>query len=97
SKRDWSSDVCSSDLVESHIYEQRLTVLDLASGAIRQLTPPDLYVYEYDWSPDSKQLVATAAPGNGDDNWYVAELYTISVGTGERSEERRVGKECRSG
>ena len=70
-------------VVESHIYEQRLTVLDLASGAIRQLTPPDLYVYEYDWSPDSKQLVATAAPGNGDDNWYVAELYTISVGTGE--------------
>lgn len=70
-------------VVESHIYEQRLAILDLASGAVRQLTPPDLYVYEYDWSPDSKQLVATAAHGNGDDNWYVAKLYTISTETGQ--------------
>jgi dipeptidyl aminopeptidase/acylaminoacyl peptidase len=70
-------------VVESRIYEQRLTVLDLASGAVRRPTPPDLYVYEYDWSPDSKQLVATAAPGNGDDNWYVAKLFTISAETGQ--------------
>jgi dipeptidyl aminopeptidase/acylaminoacyl peptidase len=70
-------------VVESHIYEQRLAVLDVASGAVRQLTPPDLYVYEYDWSPDSNQLVSTGAHGNGDDNWYVAKLYTISAETGQ--------------
>src|SRR6266571_2593847 len=70
-------------VVESQIYEQRLTLVDVATGQVRQLTHPDLYVYEYDWSPDGKQLVVTAAPGNGDDNWYVAELYTVSAETGE--------------
>ena len=70
-------------VVESHIYEQRLTLVDVATGRVRQLTPPDLYVYEYDWSPDGMQLVATAAHGNGDDNWYIAELEFVSVTSGE--------------
>ena len=70
-------------VVEEHVYEQRLTVVDLASQSVRQLSPPDLYVYEYDWSPDGKTFAATAARGSGDNNWFVAQLYTVDASTGE--------------
>jgi dipeptidyl aminopeptidase/acylaminoacyl peptidase len=69
-------------VVEEHVYEQRLTVVDLSSQNVRQLSPPDLYVYEYDWSPDGKGFAATAAHGSGDNNWYVAQLYTMDASAG---------------
>ena len=69
-------------VVEDHYFEQRLTTVNAATGAVRQLTPADLYVYEYDWSPDSKRLITTAAHGEGDDNWYIAELYTVDAASG---------------
>lgn len=68
--------------IESHVYEQRIAVIDLATGSVRQVSPPDLYVYEYDWSPDGTRFVATGAHGSGDDNWWVAELYTIDSASG---------------
>jgi dipeptidyl aminopeptidase/acylaminoacyl peptidase len=77
------AEVPDTGVVEEHIYEQRLTTLDVTSGALRQVSPPDLYVYEYDWSPDSKSFVATAAHGSGDDNWYIAELYAIDAAGGD--------------
>src|SRR6185437_3886409 len=66
-------------VVGAKIYEQRLAIVDLATGRVRQITPGDMYVYEYDWSPDGKKLVATAAHGNGDDNWYVAQIYIFDA------------------
>jgi dipeptidyl aminopeptidase/acylaminoacyl peptidase len=69
-------------VVEQKIFEQRLTLVDVASGAIREITPADTYVYEYDWSPDGRRLAYTAAKGNGDNNWWVAELYTIAIQDG---------------
>src|SRR5579859_1025063 len=66
-------------VVGAKIYEQRLAIADLATGRVRQITPADMYVYEYDWSPDSKKVVATAAHGNGDDNWYVAQIYIFDA------------------
>ena len=70
-------------VIEEHVYEQRLVTVELASGRVRHLSPPDLYVYEYDWSPDGKSFVATAAHGAGDNNWYIAQLYTIVVASGD--------------
>ncbi len=70
-------------VVDQRIYEQRLAVVDGVSGRVRQISPADLYVYEYDWSPDGKNFTATAAPGAGDTNWYFAELSVISAATGE--------------
>jgi dipeptidyl aminopeptidase/acylaminoacyl peptidase len=70
-------------VIEEQIYEQRLTTVDPQSGKTRQVSPADLYVYEYDWSPDGKAVVATAAHGSGDNNWYIAELYTIALTAGE--------------
>jgi len=71
--------------IEQHIYEQRLTTVDVASGQARQVSPADLYVYEYDWSPDGTRFVATAAHGLGDANWWVAQLCTIAIASGEVS------------
>ena len=38
-----------------------------------------LYIFEYDWSPDSKKFAYTAALPPGDDNWYIARLYAQPV------------------
>jgi len=70
-------------IVEEHIYEQRLTLVNPRSGETKAITPADTYVYEYDWAPDSDRLAYTAAKGNGDNNWWVAQLYTIASSTGE--------------
>ena len=69
--------------IELHPFEQRLAVVDAVSGKVREVSPADLYVYEYDWSPDSRKFVTTAAHGSGDNDWWVAELYTIDVASGE--------------
>jgi dipeptidyl aminopeptidase/acylaminoacyl peptidase len=69
-------------VVDERIYQQRLCLVDPDTGRLRPLSPGDLHVHEYDWSPDSKCLVAIAAHGSGDNNWYVAQLYTVSVTSG---------------
>jgi dipeptidyl aminopeptidase/acylaminoacyl peptidase len=70
-------------VIDSRIYEQRLAVVDAAGGKIRQLSPADMYVYEYDWAPDGKSFAAIAAHGAGDAQWYVAQLYTVPTSGGE--------------
>ena len=69
-------------VVEETFFEQRLTLVDVSSGSARQLSPADTYVYEFDWSPDSRRIAYTAAKGNGDNNWWIAELFTIDVAGG---------------
>ncbi|HLK33623.1 MAG TPA: S9 family peptidase [Terriglobales bacterium] len=66
-------------VVDSKIYEQRLTTVDLESHQVRQLSPADMYVYEYDWAPDGRSFAVTAAHGEGDNNWYIARLYTLAL------------------
>lgn len=72
-----------SGVIGNKIYEQRLTLVDVSTQRVRQITPADLYVYEYDWSPDGKNIAMTAAHGAGDGNWYVAEIYSLDVVSGE--------------
>ena len=66
-------------VIAEKVFEQRLTVVDVASGKVTQLSPANMYVYEFDWSPGSQAFALLAAPGAGDANWYVAQLYTLSV------------------
>jgi dipeptidyl aminopeptidase/acylaminoacyl peptidase len=40
------------------------------------VTPPNLHAYEFDWRPDSKGLAFVAADPPGENNWWVAKLYT---------------------
>jgi dipeptidyl aminopeptidase/acylaminoacyl peptidase len=72
-----------SGVIASKIYEQRLITVDVASGRTRQISPADMYVYEYDWSPDSTQFAMIAANGAGDANWWNARLYTLQASSGE--------------
>jgi dipeptidyl aminopeptidase/acylaminoacyl peptidase len=55
--------------------EQRIAVLE--KGALRWVSPPDLFVYEYDWRAGGKGFIGTAAPGDGDNNWWTAKLYAF--------------------
>src|ERR1700722_12621260 len=62
---------------------QRVAVIEAASGDSRQATPAAPHVYEYDWAPDSRQLTYVAAPPPGENNWWVAQLYTQPLTGGE--------------
>ncbi|MFZ0285949.1 MAG: S9 family peptidase, partial [Terriglobales bacterium] len=66
-------------VIAEKVYEQRLAMVDVASGKVTQLSPADMYVYEFDWSPDNQSFALLAAHGAGDANWYVAQLYTVSI------------------
>jgi dipeptidyl aminopeptidase/acylaminoacyl peptidase len=73
-------------VVGDKIYEQRLTTVDLSTNTVTQVTPANVYVYEYDWTPDGQSWIATAAHGNGDANWYIARLYRIDATSGQMTE-----------
>ena len=62
---------------------QRVAAIETASGEFRQVTPATLHVYEYDWAPDSRQLAYIAAPPPGENNWWVAQLYTQPLAGGQ--------------
>lgn len=73
-------------VVDEKIYEQRITLVDLNSGALKAVTPADMYVYEYDWTPDGSGWAATAAHGSGDNNWWIARLYLADAASGQMRE-----------
>ncbi len=73
-------------VVDEKIYEQRITLVDLNSGALKPVTPADMYVYEYDWTPDGSGWAATAAHGSGDNNWWIARLYLADTASGQMRE-----------
>ena len=53
-----------------------------ASGLVSptMVTPANLHVYEFDWRPDGKGLAYVAADPPGENNWWVAKLYTQELG-----------------
>ncbi len=72
----------TTGVVDTAIHNQRIAVLDVATGQLRQVSPPNLHVYDYDWSPDNSAFVTTAAPGPGDNNWWIAQIYAIDIAKG---------------
>src|SRR5256885_5315757 len=76
---DWSSDVCSSDLPGTPLFEQQLL-----SGLALQLEPGQRALA----IAIREQMAAGHHVRPGD---FVDVYFTL-----DRSEERRVGKECRS-
>jgi len=73
----------TTGVIDTAIHNQRIAVLDVTNGQLRQVSPPDLHVYDYDWSPDDKMFVVTAASGPGDNNWWIAQIYTIDTAKGD--------------
>ena len=67
-----------------HIEVQRVAMVSAATpqpAAPIFLTPPNLHVFEFDWSPGSKSLAYIAADPPGEDNWWLARLYTQPIVT----------------
>ena len=63
------------------VHEQRIAILQ-KDGGFHWASPDHLFVYEYDWRPDGSGFVGTAAPGDGDNNWWIAKLYAFDAKTG---------------
>jgi dipeptidyl aminopeptidase/acylaminoacyl peptidase len=60
--------------------EQRIALLE--NGALRWQSPPNLFVYEYDWRGAGQGYVGTASPGDGDNNYWIAKLYAFAESDG---------------
>jgi len=58
---------------------QRIATVNAIGGELHFVSPDGLFVYEYGWMPDGHGFVATAAPGNGDNNWWVAKLLSVAL------------------
>jgi dipeptidyl aminopeptidase/acylaminoacyl peptidase len=72
----------TTGVIDTAIHNQRIAVLDVVGGQLRRVPPENLHIYDYDWSPDDKTFVTTAARGPGDNNWWIAQIYTIDVANG---------------
>ena len=68
---------------EDGVEIQRVGVVDVANDSFSQVTPATQHVYEFGWAPDSKNLVFVAANPPGENNWWVAQLYTESIAGGQ--------------
>ena len=66
------------------VEHQRLAMLPADGGTVRQITPPSVFVYEYDWAPSGARVAYVGAPPPGRDNWWTAKLYTQRVGFAPR-------------
>jgi dipeptidyl aminopeptidase/acylaminoacyl peptidase len=69
--------------IGSEIHNQRLAVISATGGEAHQVSPANLNIYEYDWSPDGDRFAAIAAPGPADNNWWTAQLYVLDRKSGE--------------
>jgi dipeptidyl aminopeptidase/acylaminoacyl peptidase len=72
----------ATGVIDAAIQNQRIAVLDVATGELRQVSPPNLHIYDYDWSPDDQTFITAAAPGPGNNNWWIAQIYTIDIAKG---------------
>src|SRR5205809_6180184 len=72
----------TTGVIDTAIHNQRIAVLNVDTGQLRQASPENLHIYDYDWSPDDKMFVATAGAGPGDNNWWIAQIYTIDIADG---------------
>jgi dipeptidyl aminopeptidase/acylaminoacyl peptidase len=64
---------------EDGVEVQRVAGVEISTGSFSHLTPQNLHVYEFSWSPDSKTITYTAANPPGENNWWVAQLYVQSL------------------
>ena len=68
---------------EDGVEVQSVAAVDATSGELSLLTPKGLHAYEFDWAPDSKQVVFTAASPPGENTWWIAQMYIAAVGEPE--------------
>ncbi len=64
---------------EDGVEIQRVNSVDVTTGNDIYLTPANLHVYEFAWSPTSKEIAFIAANPPGENNWWVAKLYAATI------------------
>jgi dipeptidyl aminopeptidase/acylaminoacyl peptidase len=65
---------------EDGVEIQRVYGIDLEHHTGSWLTPSNLHVYEFAWSPTSHEITFVGAPPPGENNWWVAQLYIQPFG-----------------
>jgi dipeptidyl aminopeptidase/acylaminoacyl peptidase len=70
-----------SGVVGGVVEEQRIAILN--KGQLREVSPANMFVYDYDWSPDGQAFAAEAVEGSGTNNYWIAQLYTVRADTGK--------------
>ena len=66
-------------VIGSVVHEQRIALVSAEGGELKPVSPADLFIYEYAFSPDGARFVATGAHGDGDNNWWTAELFLVAT------------------
>src|SRR6266550_5002989 len=81
-------------VVGDAVEEQRIAIVALSgapggvrgdpagASGVREVSPANLYVYDYDWSPDGRSFAAEAVEGSGTNNYWTAQLFVVRVDTG---------------
>ena len=64
---------------------RRIAIVSAKGGEFGFASPVGTFVYEYDWMPDGRGFVGTAAEGNGDNQWWVASLRAFPIDGGMRT------------
>jgi dipeptidyl aminopeptidase/acylaminoacyl peptidase len=64
---------------EDGVEVQRVYAVQVEDGKGAGLTPEGLHVYEFSWSPTNPEIAFVAANPPGENNWWVAKLYTERV------------------
>ncbi len=70
-------------VIDTAIHNQRIAVFEPADATVRQVSPANLHIYDFDWSPDDRSFVTTAASGPGDNNWWIAQIYLVDAVQGQ--------------
>jgi len=73
--------------------------VSVSTGKGSWLVPatPEMHTYEFAYSPDGNQLAFIAAPAPGENNWWVAKLYTmLAIPGGDHPMDGFCGKNTRT-
>jgi dipeptidyl aminopeptidase/acylaminoacyl peptidase len=66
---------------EDGVEVQRVYRVDVEHSRGSWMTPPDLHVYEFSWTPNSLRIAFVGANPPGENNWWGAKLYTAATAT----------------
>jgi dipeptidyl aminopeptidase/acylaminoacyl peptidase len=66
---------------EDGVEIQRVGAISSEDGSFTFLTPDNLHVYEFDWGTNSHEITFISANPPGENNWWVAKLYTRTLGS----------------
>ncbi len=67
---------------EDGVEVQRVYAVDSNSGQGHFLTPLTLHIYEFAFSPDSREIAYVGADAPGENNWWIAQIWAGSAQIG---------------